>query len=307
MSRADSLERTRADSLGRMERMRQDSMANIARLRQDSIDAVARRQADSVAAIERARADSVGRIERARADSVAAVEAARRDSVARADSLAREDQMRRQRQRDRYLFNGSGWYIGVSGGSAMPTGDFEDLGYDTGFNVNVPIGWHGRSSFMGVRLDLGYSQFGGGTFSGTGAAGTPVVLNNADPKVLTAALNVTARVPLNGAKTWHLYGVGGAGIHHFRSFGRASALGGFLGNDVLDNNDETVENVINKFGAQFGGGIDFGVGPASLFIESRVVNVFADRDDNVQFGDFFGSNRSKTLRWVPIVLGVTFR
>ena len=79
----------------------------------------------------------------------------------------------------------------------VPTGDFSDLGYDGGYNVNVPIGWHSRNHFLGVRLDLGYSQFTSSPFTGTGVGGAPVVLNNRDPRVLSAALDLTAQVPLN--------------------------------------------------------------------------------------------------------------
>jgi opacity protein-like surface antigen len=293
-----------ADSLMRADSLRADSIARADSISKVRADSVAR--ADSIAAIERARADSIARIERARQDSIAAVEAIRRDSVARADSIANEEQLRRQRMRDRYLFNGSGWYIGVSAGGAMPTGDFEALGYGKGFAVNVPIGWHARSSFLGARLDLGYTQFDGETFTGIGTGNTPVTLNNSSPKVLSAALNLTARLPLNGSRSLNLYGVGGAGLYHFRSFGPTSALGGFLGNDVLDPNDEAIERTKNKVGTQFGAGIDFGVGPASIFLESRWVNVYADRGDAVQFRDFFG-DRSSNVRWVPIVLGINFR
>lgn len=259
------------------------------------------------AAIETARADSIARVVRARQDSIDAVEAARLAVIARADSVAKAEQQRREQWRQRQLFNGSGWYVGLSGGGAIPTGDFSDLGYDGGYNVNVPIGWHSRNHFLGVRLDLGYSQFTSGPFTGIGVGGAPVVLNNRDPRVLSAALDITAQVPLNASRSVSLYALGGGGLFHFRNFGPTSSLGGFLGNDVLESPDAGNPKTRNKFGAQAGAGIDFGIGPASLFLETRVVNVFADRNDNVRFSDFFGSNRSKNVRWVPILLGVNFR
>ncbi len=318
MTRTGTRAQMRADSIARMEQMRQDSVNNAARMRQDSIDAVARRTADSLAAIERARTDSLAAIEkartdslaaieRARADSVAAMERMRRDSVARADSIAQAEQLRREQMRNRYLFNGSGWYLGVSGGTSQPSGVFQDLGYDRGFNVTVPIGYHARNHLLGVRMDLAYNQFGGGTFSGTGTGGSLVTLNNGEPKVLSAALNLTARFPL-GTRAVALYGVGGGGLYHFRAYGPTSALGTYLGDDVLDNNDEAVERTKNKFGWNVGGGIDFGVGPASLYLESRFVNVLTDRDLNsAQFPGLVPSNRSSNIRWIPITLGVTFR
>lgn len=41
---------------------------------------------------------------------------------------------------------GNGFYIGVGGGASIPTGNLHDGGYDTGWNVTVPIGWQSRST-----------------------------------------------------------------------------------------------------------------------------------------------------------------
>ena len=112
--------------------------------------------------------------------------------------------------------------------------------------------------------------------------------------------------PLNEAKTTALYLVGGGGVYMFRDYGRGSALAAFLGNDVLDPNDTDFESSLNKFGLQGGGGIQFGLGSFGLFLESRFVNVFADRNDDLDFDEFFG-DRSDHVRWVPLILGVTIR
>ncbi|MGQ0765253.1 MAG: hypothetical protein ACT4OZ_06270 [Gemmatimonadota bacterium] len=281
MARADSIARFRADSLARIESMRRDSLA----------------------AAERARTDSLAAIERARADSVANIERMRQDSIARVDSIAREEQLRRDRDRNRFLFNGSGWYIGISGGAARPTGDFDDLGYDQGLNVNVPFGWHSRNNFLGVRFDLGYNRFIGQSFTGTGPNGS-VTLSNNDPTVLTGTANLTARLPLGN---FGIYGLGGGGVYHFRNFGTSSALSGLLGNDVLNPSSTQTHESTTKLGWTWGAGVDFGVGPTSLFLETRMVNVIADRDDPAQFTSVFGNNRGKHVKWMPIVLGVTFR
>jgi len=290
----DSL--ARADSIERADRMRADSIAQAERVRQDAL-----------AAIETARRDSLERVQRALQDSIAAVETARRDSVARADSIVRDNQLREQRRRDRHLFKDSGWYLGLSAGSAMPNGSFRDIGYERGWGVNVPFGYHARNQLLGVRFDMGYNQFEGGTFLGAGTGGAPLTLTNNNPKVLSATVNLTARLPLNQSRSIALYGVGGGGAYQFRDFGPTSALGGFLGNDVEAPFVGDSKKTRTRLGAQAGGGIDFGVGPASIFVESRFVNVFADRGDETAFSSFFGNERGKNVRWVPIVLGVTFR
>jgi len=290
----------RADSIAAAERER---------VRRDSIAAAtaAAARADSIARVERMRADSIAAVERARADSIARVEAARRDSIARADSIAAEQERYRQYMA-RYRFGGNGWYMGLAAGASAPTGNFQNLGYNSGFEVNVPIGWHREGSFLGARLDLGYNRFSGQNFLGNNN-GTPVTLTNTNPQVFSATLNLTAALPFTPIRNVSLYGVGGGGLYHFRDIGRQSALGGFLGNDVLTLNEGAGTNqaTISKVGANIGAGLDWTVGTSSVFVESRLVHVFADQGDNVALNDFFGNNRANGLRWVPITIGVKIR
>jgi hypothetical protein len=134
-----------------------------------------------------------------------------------------------------------------------------------------------------------------------------VTLTNPNPQVLSGTVNVTLATPLSLMRNVRLYALGGGGVYHFRSFGGNSALGGFLGNDVLQSNEANNKVTRNKFGAQVGAGLDWNVGTSAVYLESRFVNVFTDRSDNVTFDSFFGEGRSKTLKWVPIVLGVKLR
>ena len=286
--------------------MRADSIAAAERARADSVNMAMGRQRDSLAAVERMRADSMAALDKRRADSLAVIESARRESAARADSIAREAEARRQYM-SRYRLGGTGWYVGLGAGVAVPTGNLKSLGYNSGYQVTVPVGWHRPSSFLGVRMDFNYTQFSGRQFLGLGDNGSRVTLDNANPDVLSATFNLTARLPLNVVRNVSLYGVAGGGLYHFRKYGRVSALSGYLGNDVLMSNESTDESTRNKFGAQLGGGLDWTVGTSAIYVESRLENVFADQDDNVQFRDFVGSSRSNTLRWVPIVIGVKIR
>ncbi|HYW31269.1 MAG TPA: hypothetical protein VE869_07140 [Gemmatimonas sp.] len=300
---------TLGDTLSASERMRRDSTDAAMQRQRDSVANIERLRADSVAnvqRIERARADSVANVERMRQDSIAAVERQRADSVARVDSIARDAVLREQQRMQAYRFGGNGWYVGLGGGTSAPTSEFKSIGYNSGLNINVPIGWHRENRLLGVRLDLGYNQFSGRTFLGRNA-GAPVTLTNSNPQVFSGALNLTAQIPVGFIRNVSIYGVGGGGIYHFRSFGGNSALGGFLGNDVLALNESNVKSTRNKYGAQLGAGVDWQVGASSIFLESRLESVFADRDDDVRFRDFFGNGRSSTLQWVPIVLGVKIR
>jgi hypothetical protein len=309
-ARADSI--ARADSMSRASQARNDSInaANLAR--NDSIAAAERARADAMNLTTRAdsvamaaRTDSLARMEQARMDSISRAEAMRTDSITRADSVAGAAIINEQNfpsARTRRL--PGAFYVGLAAGAASPTGDVKDLGYDSGLNISVPIGWHNPANLFGLRLMLAYNQFNGAPFSTGGAS--PVVLSNPDPKVYSAELNLNMRFPFNERKTSSVYLVGGGGVYMFRNFGRGSALAGYLGNDVLDPDDSANESTINKWGVNGGAGLEFGIGTSALFLETRLVNVFAGRDDEPNFDSVFGA-RGTSVRWVPLILGFTIR
>jgi hypothetical protein len=295
-ARQDSIAmQARRDSMTRADLARNDSIAAVERARLDSINMVTR--ADSIA--QAARTDSIARMEQARTDSIARLEQMRNDSIARANTTTTQTMTMNQGRR----LPGS-FYMGLAAGAASPQADIEDLGYDSGLNISVPIGWHNPAALFGWRLMLGYSQFNGASFTTLGT--NPVVLSNADPKVYSAELNLNMRFPFNERRTSSVYLTGGGGVYMFRNFGRGSALGGYLGNDVLDPEDSENESTINKWGVNGGAGLEFGIGTSSLFLETRLVNVFAGRDDEPNFDSVFGE-RGTSVRWVPLILGFTIR
>ncbi len=293
-------ERARADSIAAQARrdstMRADSIAAIERARTDSIAQAAR--SDSIARAEQARVDSISRMEQMRNDSIARANAAVTAPVTTPDTAATQMPMSQGRR-----LPGS-FYMGLAAGSASPTADLQDLGYDSGLNISIPIGWHNPSSLFGVRLMLGYQQFNGASFTTLGTS--PVVLSNPDPKVYSAELNLNMRFPFNERKTSSVYLTGGGGVYMFRNYGMGSALGGYLGNDVLDPDDSDNESTINKWGINGGAGLEFGIGTSALFLETRLVNVFAGRDDEPNFDSAFGE-RGTSVRWFPLILGFTIR
>jgi hypothetical protein len=304
-ARTDSL---RADSLRLAVQSRTDSINNANLIRNDSIAAAERARSDSMSMRTRqdsiamaARTDSISRAEQMRTDSMSRTEQARTDSMSRVNTVPTVDQNFPQAGTRR--LPGS-FYIGLAAGAASPTGDVEDLGYDSGMNISIPIGWHNPASLFGFRLMLNYNQFNGGPFTTGGTS--PVVLSNPDPKVYSAELNLNMRFPFNARKTSSLYLVGGGGLYMFRNFGQGSALGAYLGNDVLDPEDSANESTINKWGVNGGAGLEFGIGTSSIFLESRLVNVFAGRDDEPTFDSILGE-RGTSVRWVPLILGFTIR
>lgn len=295
--RADSIAAAaRADSIRRADLARNDSIVAAERARSDAM------RTDSTA--QAARTDSIARAEQARTDSISRANAdrLRADSIAMATAQPAPTQVQTMAPTTRRL-PGS-FYVGLAAGANSAVADLEDLGYHGGLNVSVPIGWHNPSALFGWRLMLGYNQFNGDPFTTGGAS--PVILSNPDPKVYSAELNLNMRFPFNERKTSSVYLSGGGGVYMFRNFGQGSALGGFLGNDVLDPNDSANESTINKWGVNGGAGLEIGIGTSALFLETRMVNVFAGRDDEPNFDSVFGQ-RGTSLRWVPLILGFTIR
>ncbi len=280
--RADSLERYRRDSLERRMMAKPDTVRSV-----PVVDVVLGHEPPAKAVPDSAAAVVMSRSSAATTNAVVAPASASSGEFA--------------------PWHDSGFYIGLAGGAVAPTGNLRNLGYNSGASIDIPMGWHPRQQLLGVRVDLGYAQFRGRDFSGDLPNGSTLVLNNINPQVLSLTANLTLRVPVAPSQRVIAYALSGAGLYQFRSFGAKTALGGFLGNDVLAETPAGFRSVRNKLGAQFGAGLEVGVGPAALFVESRVVNVFANRPNNVQLSDYLGANRGRNLRWMPIMLGVNFR
>ena len=297
-TRADSIAQARNDSINRADLARNDSIVAAERARSDAMNLQTRRDSIALAV----RTDSLARIEQARTDSISRLEQMRNDSIARANPVTPPVIEQNMPMTTRKL--PGAFYMGLAVGNNSPSGDLENLGYDGGLNISVPIGWHKPSSVFGFRLMLGYNQFNGGSFTTGGSS--PVVLSNPDPKVYSGELNLNMRFPFNARRTSSVYLSGGGGMYMFRNFGQNSALAGYLGNDVLEPNDEANESAITKWGVNGGAGLEFGIGTSSLFLETRLVNVFAGRDDEPNFSSVFGE-RGTSVRWIPLLVGFTIR
>ncbi len=205
------------------------------------------------------------------------------------------------------LFHNSGFYVSLGGGTSLPSLELNDRGYQPGFNIHVPIGYHRPQQLLGVRLDLGYNRLGSDkSVIVHDASGQGFAIPANRPQIYSATLNMTARGQLGA---FGIYGLGGAGVYQFRSFGSNSPIGQVLGEPETPT--EAIEygngNKIrrNAFGAQIGGGVEFGIGAAALFVESRFVNVFGNTDDFFNRQEGLGSHNA--IRWVPVAVGITLR
>lgn len=172
-----------------------------------------------------------------------------------------------------------GFYVGVAGGATVPMGSLHDGGYDTGWNVTVPIGWQSSTTPWGLRLDLSYDRLNGGTI-----ATAPVNVTLSDANVWSGALDLTLQFPF-GSSGSSFYLMGGGGIHHFTDVGSDNGAAVIDGTSLASSANQS----LTKAGVNGGAGFNFGFGRAKLFLESRFVSVFTE---------------GKNSNFVPIILGV---
>lgn len=186
--------------------------------------------------------------------------------------------------RNRSMFGNSGFYVGLGTGPAYTMGALNDFGYIEGMQITVPIGWQKTGSVWGLRSELAWQNYDG-RFS-------PGVFSNVDPNVYSLTAMATASVPINSAKTHTFYVMGGAGVYHFRDFRQESSLGKSFG--------ATGDDAETKFGFTGGAGLQFHIlGATYLFVQSTIHQVSADQ--------VVAPASGKSLRWVPVVLGVAIR
>lgn len=196
----------------------------------------------------------------------------------------------------KYLFGTSGFYLGAGLGTAIPFNLLSDMGYDSGFDLTIPIGWHRPGRTLGVRATLAFDQVHADV--ATADVTAPAMLGSApDPKIYTGTADAVLKFPIGRlareGRGLSLYGVGGGGIYLFRGFGGSTQLGNVLGSDKIGSSAKNV----HKWGVNAGAGMEYGLGPTAVFVESRWVNVFTKGS---QAGNDY-------LRWIPISVGVTLR
>jgi len=191
---------------------------------------------------------------------------------------------------------GNGFYIGVAGGASFPQNELNRV-YKTGFNVEVPIGWDPANSPLGLRLNLGYNRLRADERfdfnQSNNGAGTLK-----DPQLFQGVVDAKLRLPFGhflGA-TSGLYAVGGGGVYYFRNYTNTVGLTVTGNGGTSGNTGGSVTNTFNsedkaRFGANVGGGVSWGLGRTSLFVESRYVRVFTPNTDS---------------DYVPVMIGLTF-
>jgi opacity protein-like surface antigen len=264
--RKDTYGRTTTESGGQVA----NEQARLDSIRADSIAAAERARQDSLMALERARQDSLAAIERARQDSIAAVERARQDSIARAEEARRQEELRRQEMMARW---GNGLYFGIGGGTQFLQGYLDDV-FSKGFNATGFVGWQPLGSPLGLRFDLTYDQLRGTDIDTEGGE-----VNVDDMRLISGLAEATMRFgsPMSAVRP---YLIGGGGVHHFQNYDVSGGSGG-----ASDDASST------RAGVNGGLGLQFMIGRANMFVESRYMHVFT---------------KEEASKFIPVIVGFNF-
>jgi hypothetical protein len=184
---------------------------------------------------------------------------------------------------------GNGWYVGLGGGAGIPTSSINNA-YNTGYAIQVPIGYDAVYSPLGFRLNLGYTRLDGrNTFRNTGT--TTAFLPVDDPQIYSAIADVKLRIPIT--RGWvgpssGLYAVGGGGVNHFRHYNTTFALSNPEFNNTAP---ASSSESLTRLALNAGGGVSWAFGAAEVFLESRFVTTFMPHE---------------RASYVPIILGLNF-
>jgi hypothetical protein len=292
---------TTSSTGGRTQRESAGDVATITMTRIDSLEIVARGYQTRLDSLEAANAASATRTAAlevrigALSDSLAATRseiATLKDELEASNARLTEVDTRLQnlnqrfdRFRHRSLFGNSGFYIGLGTGSNFTTGTLRQIGYESAPQLMVPIGWSKPGNMLGIRTEWSAQRLEGvqeGAFF------------NPDPTIFSGVGLVTLSFPFNSAKTNSVYLMGGGGFYMFRNFGATSALADKFSTSIDGDDTET------KWGFNAGAGLEFHIlGATSLFVQSSITNVAADRGTIGEEG--------RNLRWMPVVLGFHLR
>jgi hypothetical protein len=148
--------------------------------------------------------------------------------------------------------------LGISGGAAIPAGDFADL-YTTGYNGTVSLMLKSVGSPIGLRIDGMYNRL---SVKDDAFISIPGLGEVESASIASANANLVYALPGTGITP---YLIGGGGIYALKVHG-----------DDFDTDSE------NDFGVNGGIGAAFPLSGFNTFIEARLHHIFSE-DGSTQF------------------------
>lgn len=186
---------------------------------------------------------------------------------------------------------GNGFYVGVGGGANFPQNAEFNQFYEAGPSANLQLGFDPQTSPIGLRLNLGYNRLNGQELTNQTIGGIQYTGQYASSNLYSAMLDAKLRLPfgrLFGA-TSGLYAVGGGGVAYFQDYQRFQQTTGVPVGGATAGTFRAED--VTRFAANGGVGLDFGIGPASLFAEGRYVRVFT---------------QDRATSYIPVTIGLRF-
>jgi len=161
-------------------------------------------------------------------------------------------------------------FWGVYGGTTWPWGNVDRL-YTNGFHAGGVLGWESQNSPIGLRLNGDMSQIGR-------EQGTATILptGSGTPLLLTLGADLKAKALM--FRGWSFYGVGGVNYNRYKRIALASSTGNSCDFTVRGECYQAANDNSwgNKFGFNFGAGVDFHIGSQDMFLEGRYVAIPAN-------------------------------
>ncbi len=189
--------------------------------------------------------------------------------------------------------------LGIFGGGTFPSGDTKNFA-PTGWHVGAHLDLGRHVGPFGVRLEAAYHGFGDSDVIETAGPGTTIDFSNKFRSVHTTA-NLVFGVPVN----WEAvrpYVTGGVGAYWLRR--APQCVGGVATCPPDDARLSVAEDW--RLGLNGGGGVEFGIGDYSAFIDVRYHHALRalPSADCLRAGTC--TDRSPA-QYLPVSAGLTFR
>ena len=183
--------------------------------------------------------------------------------------------------------------VGIIGGATFPIGDYNKAAA-TGYNVGAFVDFGRRLGPLGVRADVLYHGFGDRNIVSTAGPGTTVAPSN-KYSMVTGTLNGVFGIPIEDSPV-RPYLTGGVGAYYIKNSPKCTT-----GSTTCSSTYISESESATKFGINGGAGIEFGLGGAAAFLETRFHQVFQGTPDLTCTK---ASCNRIALQIVPVQLGV---
>ncbi len=183
--------------------------------------------------------------------------------------------------------------VGIIGGATFPVGDYNKAAA-TGYNVGAFVDFGRRLGPLGIRADVLYHGFGDKDIVTTGGPGTTVAPSN-KYSMVTGTLNGVFGIPIEDSPV-RPYLTGGVGAYYIKNSPKCTT-----GSTTCSSTYISESESATKFGINGGAGIEFGLGGAAAFLETRFHQVFKGTPDLTCTQ---ASCNRIALQIVPVQLGV---